>query len=273
VPQWGRPAIFDSLTAVDLVTETDKAVETMVSHTLCAKYPTFKFLGEETYQPGTHLTDQPTFVCDPIDGTTNFVHQYPYVSISLGFACNKEPLVGVVFNPFTGQLYTGLKGEGSYLTDLKSGEKQRLPLKQPLEPLKQLSDTLVAIEWGSDREGPNYENKVKTFGNLGRSKEQGGAMIHSFRSFGSAALNLCGVASGSLDLYWEGGPWAWDFCAGWVILKEAGGMIVDANPGRWEIPVDHRMLLAVRPSPDGQGQKEVVEEFWRFVAGKLEYVH
>lgn len=98
-------------------------------------------------------------------------------------------------------------------------------------------------------------------------------MIHSFRSFGSAALNLCGVASGSLDLYWEGGPWAWDFCAGWVILKEAGGMIVDANPGRWEIPVDHRMLLAVRPSPDGQGQKEVVEEFWRFVAGKLEYVH
>jgi myo-inositol-1(or 4)-monophosphatase len=266
-------AIADKAKAVDLVTETDKAVEKMVSHTLGAKYPTFKFLGEETYQPGMQLTDQPTFVCDPIDGTTNFVHQYPYVSISLGFACDREPMVGVVYNPFTGLLYTGVKGEGSFQTDLNTGEKQRLPLKQPLEPLRQLCDMLVAIEWGSDRDGPNYENKVKTFGNLGRSKEQGGAMIHSFRSLGSAALNLCGVASGSLDLYWEGGPWAWDFCAGWVILKEAGGMIVDANPGRWEIPVDHRMLLAVRPSPDAQGQKEVVEEFWKFVAGKLDYVH
>ncbi|ERF76675.1 hypothetical protein EPUS_02214 [Endocarpon pusillum Z07020] len=259
--------------SVDLVTETDKAVEKMVSHTLCAKYPTFKFLGEETYEPGMHLTHHPTFICDPIDGTTNFVHQYPYVSISLGFACNKEPVVGVVYNPFTGQLYTGVKGEGSYLTNTTSGERQRLPLKTPLEPLGRLSDTLVAIEWGSDREGPNYENKVQTFGNLGRSKEHGGAMVHSLRSFGSAALNLCGVASGSLDLYWEGGAWAWDFCAGWVILKEAGGMIVDANPGRWEIPVDHRMVLAVRPSPDGQGQREVVEEFWSFVVGKMDYVH
>src|SRR5213080_4513563 len=100
----------------------------MVSHTLGAKYPTFKFMGEETYQPGMQLTDHPTFICDPIDGTTNFVHQHPYVCISLGFACNKEPKVGVVYNPFNGHLYTGIKGEGSYLTDLKTGtEKQRLP--------------------------------------------------------------------------------------------------------------------------------------------------
>lgn len=253
----------------------------MVSHTLMAKYPTFHFMGEETYQPGTPLTRGPTFICDPIDGTTNFVHQYPYVSISLGFACNREPRVGVVYNPFTGHLYTAIKGRGAYLTDLKSDEKddsgkrrkQRLPLKTPLEPLTALRDLLVAIEWGSDRSGPNYENKVRTFARLGRTREEGGAMIHSFRSLGSAALNLCAVATGSLDLYWEGGPWAWDFCAGWVILLEAGGLIVDANPGRWEIEVDHRMLLAVRPAPGGSGQREVVEEFWGCVEGRLEYVH
>lgn len=245
----------------------------MVSRTLQAKYPTFKFLGEETYQPGMKLTNHPTFICDPIDGTTNFVHQYPYVSISLGFACDREPVVGVIYNPFTGQLYTARKGHGAYLTDVRTGDQKKLPLKVPLEPMKQLGDLLVVIEWGSDREGPNYDNKVKTFVNLSKSKEQGGAMVHSLRSFGGAALNLCALAEGTVDLYWEGGPWAWDFCAGWIILMEAGGMIVDANPGRWEVPVDHRMILAVRPSPQGQGQKEVVKDFWSYVVGKLDYVH
>ena len=257
-----------------MVTETDKAVEKMVSRTLGAKYPTFKFLGEETFVPGTTLTEHPTFICDPIDGTTNFVHQYPYVSISLGLALNKEPVVGVVYNPFTGQLYTGIKGKGSYLTDLKSASpKQKLPLKRPFEPLKGLSSSLICVEWGSDREGSNHDIKVKTFDNLTRSKDRGGAMCHGFRSFGSAALNMCSLATGSLDLYFDGGPWAWDFCAGWVILKEAGGMIVDTDPGNWDIALDNRKILAVRPSPEGQGQREVVEEFWSHVAGNMEYSH
>ncbi|KKY18338.1 putative inositol monophosphatase [Phaeomoniella chlamydospora] len=257
--------------AADLVTETDRAVEKMVSTTLMSKYPTFSFLGEETYKPGMKLTSSPTFVVDPIDGTTNFVHRYPYVSISLGFAINKEPVVGVVFNPFTQQLYTGVKGFGSTLKDLKFDTEQNLPLKEPLEPLTTLSESLVAMEWGSDRSGVNYDTKVKTFANLARSKEDGGAMVHSLRSLGSAALNLCAVASGSIDIYWEGGCWAWDVCAGWVILKEAGGIIVDGNPGQWDCAVDGRKYLAVRGAPGGKGQKEIVEELWSHIDGKMEY--
>ena len=227
------------------------------------------------------LTEAPTFVVDPIDGTTNFVHHYPYVSISLGFSISKEPVVGVVFNPFTGQMYTGIKGQGSYLTDCsyKSSDthgyeatKQKLPLK-PAEPLTQLSDSLVAVEWGSDRAGQSWDCKIKTWANLGTTKDQGGAMVHSIRSLGSAALNLCSVAEGSIDVYWEGGCWAWDVCAGWVILKEAGGKVVDGNPGGWDIPVDHRKYLAVRGSPNGEGQKEIVEEFWSFVDGQMTYEH
>jgi len=266
-----KPAVSDSGTknnSADLVTETDQAVEKMVSRTLQGKYPTFKFLGEETYKPGMKLTEAPTFVVDPIDGTTNFVHGFPYVSISLGFAVQKEPVVGVVYNPFTKQMWKGIKDQGSFYCD-GSGKNQRLPLKEP-EPLKALSDALVAVEWGSDREGSNWEAKVKTWANLGKTKEQGGAMIHSARCLGSAALNLCGVASGSLDLYWEGGCWAWDVCAGWVILKEAGGMIVDGNAsGNWDIPVDHRKYLAVRGAQSGQ--KEIVEEFWSHVEGIMKY--
>lgn len=264
--------------SADLVTETDSAVESQLKKYLLTRFPTFKFMGEETYKPGSKLGDEPTFVVDPIDGTTNFVHGYPHVSVSIGFAVAKEPRIGVVFNPFTGVLYYGVKGEGSYRVELEMKDDSwvekkpeiPLPLRKP-EPFESLAGTLVCLEYGSDRSGSNWANKIKTWDNLGRSKEEGGAMIHSARFLGSAALNFCAVAEGSLDIYWEGGCWAWDVCAGWVILKEAGGIVVDGNPGTWEIPVDHRKYLAIRAAPSGQ--KEVVEEFWSHIAGPMDYEH
>ncbi|KAF2198360.1 inositol monophosphatase [Delitschia confertaspora ATCC 74209] len=247
--------------SVDLVTETDRAVEALVSTSLREKYPTFSFMGEETYKPGDTLTPAPTFICDPIDGTTNFVHRYPYVSISLGLAINLIPTIGIVYNPFTKELYTAIKGQGAYLD-----QTTRLPLA-PGRPLEGLSSCQVAVEWGSDRSGNDFAVKSQTFSKLAATKESGGAMVHSLRSFGSAALNLCGVAAGGLDVYWEAGCWAWDVCAGWVILQEAGGIIVDANPGNWEPRVDGRRYMAVR---GGDGQRQVVEEFWSHVQGNFE---
>ena len=222
-------------------------------------------MGEETYKPGNKLTDTPTFIVDPIDGTTNFFHGHPYVCVSLGLAVDKKPVVGVIYNPFTKALYTGIKGKGSYLTDA-SHDHSRLPLKDP-EPMQDLSHCLLAVEWGSDRDGNDYDVKVKTFRKLCASKESGGAMAHGIRSLGSAELNLCGVASGHLDFYWESGCWAWDVCAGWLILEEAGGRMVGAHKGDWEPMLDQRRYMAVRA---GQGQKEIVEEFWGCVEGRLE---
>jgi len=247
--------------SVDLVTETDQAVEKLISTSLRDKYPDFSFMGEETYKPGDTLTAAPTFVCDPIDGTTNFVHRYPYVSISLGLAVDRKPVVGVVYNPFTQTLYSAIKGQGAYLN-----QTTKLPLTPPT-PLETLNSCLVAVEWGSDRSGNDFTVKSETFKNLAATKENGGGMVHGLRSLGSAALNLCGVASGGLDVYWEAGCWAWDVCAGWIILEEAGGIMVDANPGNWEPRVDERRYMAVR---DGEGQKEIVEEFWGLVHGSFE---
>ncbi|KIW66797.1 hypothetical protein PV04_06091 [Phialophora macrospora] len=269
--------------SADLVTETDKAVEDFISSDLKAAYPDFHFMGEETYVAGQKLGAEPTFVVDPIDGTTNFVHGWPYVSVSLGFAVAREPVVGVVFNPFTGRLYHAVKGQGSFLRTIRDnghgqqqqphgGEDRQLPLRYPA-PLAGLDGCVVAIEYGSDRTGQNWRTKVDTWAALGASKEEGGAMVHSARALGSAALNLCGVAEGTLDAYWEGGCWAWDVCAGWVVLKEAGGVIVDGNPGQWEIPVDHRKYLAVRGAEGRKGQKELVEEFWGFIKGPMVYEH
>ena len=96
-------------------------------------------------------------------------------------------------------------------------------------------------------------------------------MVHSMRSSGSAALNICAVATGAVDIYWEGGCYVWDVLAGWVILNEAGGIMVDGNKGNWRPEVDGRTYLAVRSSPNGKGQKETVEEFWKQIQGRLEY--
>jgi myo-inositol-1(or 4)-monophosphatase len=261
--------------------ETDQAVERLVATRLRERYPTFAFVGEETFQAGmTKITDQPTFIVDPIDGTTNFVHGFPAACISLGLAVTRIPSVGVVYNPTLDLLYAGAKGGGAWMergASLPAGSagKKRTTLSSAetrRQPIGLLSTALVAIEWGSTRDGPNYDLKTDVFRKLAMSKEQGGAMVHSLRSMGSAALNICSVAAGEMDLYWEGGCWAWDVCAGWCILVEAGGIMAGGNPGVWEPKLDERVYLAVRGAPSGQ--RELVEEFWKVVGDKkLEYEH
>ncbi|KAK6527202.1 hypothetical protein TWF281_010392 [Arthrobotrys megalospora] len=257
--------------AADLVTETDRNIEQFLSKQIQERYPNYQFMGEETYKPGDTLTDAPTFIVDPIDGTTNFVHSYPYACVSLGLAVNRTPVLGVIYNPFTNQLFTAQEGKGAYLTDALH-EREKLPLKE-LEPFYNqdgnggLGNCLVIGEWGSHRSGNDYDVKVNTFRKLCAEKKDGGAMVHSIRSLGSAALNICSVAAGWADVYWEGGCWAWDVCAALAVLKEAGGEVVDANPGRWKVAIDGRRFLVIR---GGEGWEGVVKEFWDCVEGELE---
>lgn len=146
---------------------------------------------------------------------------------------------------------------------------RRLPLRTP-EPLAGISKALICVEWGNEREGPNWEVKIATF--IALAGAQAG-MAHSLRSLGGAALNMCAVAAGELDAYWEGGCWAWDVAAGWVILTEAGGSVVGANQGEWVVPVDGRRYLAVRAVGSGEEEqgKAFVREFWGLVKGTLSY--
>ncbi|KAK7408166.1 hypothetical protein QQX98_009695 [Neonectria punicea] len=265
-----NPADIDTdtkLNSVDIVTETDKGVEKMVSARLSAAFPDIAFMGEETYQPGMRIGPEPTFVVDPIDGTTNFVHSFPSACISLGLAVDRRPAVGVIYNPWQDLLYTAIRGHGAYLTRGRGAEPQRLPLAKSPRPLDGLGTALVAVEWGSTRDGPNFDLKADVFRRLAGSRETGGSMVHSLRSLGSAALNIAAVAAGQVDLYWEGGCWAWDVCAGWCLLEEAGGRMVHGNPGRWDPELEARVYLAVRGAPSGQ--KEIVEEFWNVLGERV----
>ncbi|KAG5931323.1 hypothetical protein E4U60_006202 [Claviceps pazoutovae] len=268
-----NPADLDTgtkLNSVDIVTEADQAVEKMVSTRLSASFPSVAFMGEETYKPGMRLGPEPTFVVDPIDGTTNFVHGFPNACISLGLAIERSPAVGVIYNPWQDLLFTAIQGRGAYMTRIKGTTPLRLPLAKSPRPLEGLGTCLVAIEWGSGRDGPNYEIKTDVFKKLAASRETGGSMVHSLRSLGSAALNMAAVAAGQMDAYWEGGCWAWDVCAGWCILKEAGGIMVSGNPGEWDPELESRIYLAVRGAP--KGQKELVEEFWKVMGDrKMDY--
>ena len=98
-----------------------------------------------------------------------------------------------------------------------------------------------------------------------------GGFIHGYRSFGSAAMNICHTAIGVLDAYWEGGCWAWDVCAGWCILEEAGGKIVGGNPGEWDVPINRRCYLAIRGGCGKNEQDKFAKDFWNQVDGKLQY--
>ena len=257
----------------DRVTETDKAIETMVHSRLTSKYPDFEFLGEEQFRPGQKLSDKPTFVCDPIDGTLNFIHGLPSTAISLALTVNCKPVVGVVYNPLRQDLYTAIKGQGSFFTPSAfrspnhPSETFRLPLRNPPAPLHSLNNCLVALEWGSQRSGPNWDLRTSTAIKLMSAKSSNGAMCHSLRSHGSAALDMCYVAAGQIDVFWEGGCWIWDVCAGWLILEEAGGIVASANPGDWEPSLEGRVYLGVRMA-DKEGQKRIVQEMWGLMEGR-----
>lgn len=250
----------------DRVTETDKRIESMVYSNLRYSHPNITFLGEETFKEGQKLGNEPTFVCDPIDGTLNFIHGFPNTAISLALTIEKQPVTGVVYNPFRGELYTAVKNQGACLTT-SQGRVHRLPLRHFSAPLSSLRDCLVALEWGSERSGPNWELRTSISKSLLSSSSDGGAMVHSIRSSGSAALDFCYVAAGQLDVFWEGGCWIWDVCAGWCILQEAGGMIASANPENWDPELEGRCYLAVR-SAKRREQEDVVREIWGLMGNR-----
>jgi myo-inositol-1(or 4)-monophosphatase len=250
----------------DRVTETDKAVETMVYNTITSKYPDMEFLGEETFKDGQVLSDNPTFVCDPIDGTLNFCHGPPWVAISLALVVGKKPVVGVVYNPFRDDLFYAIKGGGSFLISpslpWSRGEPVQLPIRKP-EALGGLRKCLIAYEYGSIREGAIWELRLRTQQRLLSAPALGGVMCHSIRTEGSAALAMCKVAAGWNDVFWEAGCWIWDVCAGWLIVTEAGGKVVGANPDEWNATLEGRSYFAVRGAPSGQNT--VIKEMWNLM--------
>ncbi|MED6219492.1 vacuolar transporter chaperone [Stylosanthes scabra] len=206
---------------VDLVTETDKACEELIFNHLKHLYPTHKFIGEETTAAfGTsELTDEPTWIVDPVDGTTNFVHGFPFVCVSIGLTIGKIPTVGVVYNSIIDELFTAIRGKDAFL----NGN----PIKVSAQT--ELITSLLATEAPTNRDKLSVDGCTNRINNLLFK-------VRSLRMSGSCAMNLCGIACGRLDVCFElgfGGPW--DVAAGAVIIREAGGVVFDPSGADFDI--------------------------------------
>ncbi|CAP91908.1 hypothetical protein E8E15_010476 [Penicillium rubens] len=277
--------------SVDIVTQTDEDVEVFIRSALEARYPSHKFLGEEAYAKGQSrdylIDEQPTWCIDPLDGTVNYTHIFPMFCVSIGFIVQHKPIIGVIYAPFTDQLWSSCSGRGAWLN-----ETRRLPLihnPTPPMPANAPSQCIFSCEWGKDRRDipdGNMHRKIESFVNMAAevgSRNGRGGMVHGVRSLGSATLDLAYVAMGSFDIWWEGGCWEWDIAAGAAILLEAGGLMTTANPPEdvdtapiEDVRLGSRLYLAIRPAGPSatetgrETQERTVREVWRRVRN-LEY--
>lgn len=237
--------INTKLTGQDLVTETDQAVEKMLISSLKERFPTHSFIGEESVSAGKkcELTDNPTWIIDPIDGTNNFVHGNPCIAISIGLAVKKELLIGIVYNPIQERLYSAKKGQGAYCNNEEvtvSGQTE-------------LENALIYSEFGAHRDPEKLEIK---FGNMYNIIMNG----HGIRAQGSAALDMCGIACGEADAYVEYGIHVWDIAAGILIACEAGGIIMDPDTGGKVDLMSRRILCASSRSLANQLKNQVTPQ-------------
>ncbi|GIP34725.1 inositol monophosphatase family protein [Paenibacillus sp. J2TS4] len=213
----------------DLVTEVDKGSEALIRNLIMTHFPHHSFLGEEGVEPGpeaaaealeAHQHTEYLWIVDPIDGTTNFVHGFPFFSVSIALAYKGEVIVGVVYDPCRDELFVAEKGKGAYLRGQKMGVSDEM----------RLSDSLIGTGFPADRSAL----PVNMIG-LQAIVPQ----VRNVRTAGSAALHLAYVAAGRLSGFWEIGLNAWDLAAGALLVQEAGGTITDTKGAPYSLSVRH----------------------------------
>lgn len=212
---WGRTHTVERKGAIDLVTEADLASENAIIQLIRTAFPNHSVLAEESgVTPGT---DAYEWIIDPLDGTTNYAHHLPEFSLSIAFAFEGDIVFGVVLNPVTGELFCGTRGQGATL----NGRPTRV------SSTKILGESLLVT-------GFPYDLKSVIRPLICRF-ERCLMAAQGVRRLGSAALDLCYVACGRFDGFWEQNLAPWDTAAGTVIAQEAGATISDFSNGPYSI--------------------------------------
>lgn len=212
----------------DLVTETDRWVENYVRAELSKLEPDWEFIGEESCTTSDPVIPEgPCWIIDPIDGTTNFVHGFPEVGVSIALVIGREPVIGVILNPVSGQLLSAIKGQGTKL----NGN----PWSLDTSP-KSLNQCFVMTQFMN---AGNRSERMKQIDDLLD------VPVHACRFIGCATMAICYVATGVTDVYFERGLKAWDMAAGIVIIKEAGGVVWDYS-GTGQCDLARREIIAAR---------------------------
>jgi len=193
---------------IDPVTEMDARCEKLIGQILQRAFPTYGFLSEEKLN--SHIADQPRWIIDPLDGTTNYVHSFPYFGVSIALERDCDVVIAVVYNPILDELYSAQKDLGAVMNDQSIH----------VSPTRELGKSLVASGFPYDAWTSPADNGAEWWRFVKR--------VVSVRSNGAAAIDLCNVAMGRLDGHWELDLGPWDMAAGALIVQEAGGVVTSA---------------------------------------------
>jgi myo-inositol-1(or 4)-monophosphatase len=215
----GHIESIDYKSAFNIVTDVDKGAEKLIIQTLRDAFPDDTILAEEGGRGGGN--PKKIWLIDPLDGTTNFTHSYPFFCVSIGLEIEGEMQVGVVYNPISDELFWAIKGFGAFVNDR--------PLK--VSKITKIAESLLATGFPADTAGA-VEDNMEPF-------EQITHVSHGVRRDGSAALDLCFVAAGRLEGYWELKLQPWDMAAGSLIVSEAGGLISNLMGGAVDFTSGH----------------------------------
>jgi len=220
---WRKHPVIEHKGAIDLVTSYDRESEEYLRERLSAATP-FPFVGEE--EGGTRSTEEDgaTWYVDPLDGTTNFCHGHPFFCVSIGLFVAHEPVVGVVVAPALHLEWTGVVGAGATRNDEPCTVSQ----------VQRFGDALLATGFPYDRQ-TSRENNFDAFVSI---KKQ----VQAVRRCGSAAIDLCFVADGTYDGYWERKLRPWDLAAGAAIVRAAGGRVTTLDGDERDVLSGHLVV-------------------------------
>ncbi len=208
----------------DLVTEADFASQEAIRGVVQAAFPSHDFLSEEG-DSAVRLDGDYCWVVDPLDGTTNYVHQIPHYAVSVALLERGRPLVGVIFDPVSRECFAAQRGQGATL----NGETIRT------SGVSELSRAVVAASFAARVSFPSSE--IDQFVAAVR-------LTQGVRRTGSAALNLCYVACGRFDAFWALSTKAWDVAAGVLLVEEAGGAVSHLDGGPFGLAEPHPVATA-----------------------------
>lgn len=191
----------------DLVTIVDQKIEQFLVDKIMKEYPSHGVMGEEGTFKKDISTCETVWIIDPIDGTTNFIHDFPFYGISVGIAHKGEGVIGVVYNPSTDELYYGEKDKGAFVNHQPLKIKKSMKLKEAL-----VSTTMY---WANPiTEDALHSNIITLYKNT-----------RGMRMIGGAAISICEIATGKINAYIMPMLHAWDFAGGVIIAKEAGALV------------------------------------------------
>lgn len=202
----------------DLVTKYDVAVEEFLKEKLKKEFSDFNIIAEES--DNSNLKFDNSIIIDPIDGTTNFVNKVPHTAISVGVYKNKKPYMGVVYNPILDELYYAKVNKGAYLN------KKKIEVSKEKNFQKALIST--GFPYSSGTCSDDLNSVIKQMKNILPN-------CQDIRRLGSASLDLCYVAKGTYEGYYEMNLKAWDVSAGIIILSEAGGKVTNEKGKKYKL--------------------------------------